>query len=429
MANRFGAGVRAVMGHTPRIRNETVQAAPSVAAASIYPAMSFDGGESGAMKLSSVNRCVEVLSDSIAKLPIYVMDKNTRQHVPDHPLIPLLNDRPNAVQTAFLARKCVEASRLNGGNGYKWILRDSRSMRPAELIPVGYSSVQPFLSTDGSLWYNVRHPFTGEMHTVHSSDMIHVRGYSHNGYTGISVLQRASETISTARAAQSYSKTYYLNGGQPSGVLKTDEALTGEVEVALPDGSKTKVSHREIIRAEWERVHSGPANGQRIAILDKGLNYTPIAVSNRDAQFVEQTDLSVQDIARFFGVPLYKLQSGKQSYSSNEQNAIEYVVSTLHPIVEQYEEELSYKLLMPAEFEKGLRVKMNMMAELRGDVTARGTWYRNMRDVGAYSADDIRALEDLPELGHDKGGDIYYGNKNFAPLDEFRSISGGNGGE
>jgi HK97 family phage portal protein len=289
--------------------------------------------------------------------------------------------------------------------------------------------VQPFLSSDGSLWYTLRHPFTGTMHTVHSSDMIHVRGYSHNGYTGISVLQRASETISTARAAQSYSKTYYLNGGQPSGVLKTDEPLTGEVEMTLPDGSKTKVSHREIIRNEWERVHSGPANGQRIAILDKGLNYTPISVSNRDAQFVEQTDLSVQDIARFFGVPLYKLQSGKQSYSSNEQNAIEYVVSTLHPIVEQYEEELSYKLLLPAEFEKGLRVKMNMMAELRGDVTARGTWYKAMREVGAYSADDIRSLEDLPELGHDKGGDIYYGNKNYAPLDEFRSISGGNGGE
>lgn len=418
--------MRAVLGHTPRIRNETVAA---VTAATSYPTIQLDGGESGAMKLSAVNRCIEVLSDSIAKLPIYVMDKNTREHVHDHPLTTLLNDRPNAVQTAFMARKFVESNKLCGGNGYEWIRRDSRTMRPAELIPVGYSSVQPFLSTDGSLWYNLRHPFTGTMHTVHSSDMIHVRGYSHNGYTGISVLQRASETISTARAAQSYSKTYYLNGGQPSGVLKTDEPLTGEVEVTLPDGSKTKVSHREIIRNEWERVHSGPANGQRIAILDKGLNYTPIAVSNRDAQFVEQTDLSVQDIARFFGVPLYKLQSGKQSYSSNEQNAIEYVVSTLHPIVEQYEEELSYKLLLPAEFEKGLRVKMNMMAELRGDVTARGTWYKAMREVGAYSADDIRSLEDLPELGHEKGGDIYYGNKNYAPLDEFRSISGGNGGE
>lgn len=426
MADKLSAGVRAVLGHTPRIRNETT---PTVMAASLYPTVSYDGGETSAMKLSAVNRCVEVISDSIAKLPIYVMDKNTREHIPNHPVTQLLNDRPNPLQTPFLARKCVEASKLCGGNGYMWIQRDSRTMRPNALIPVGYSGVQPFLSSDGTLWYNVRHPFTGTMHTVHSLDMIHIRGYSHNGYTGISVLQRASETIATARAAQSYSKSYYINGGQPSGVLKTDEALTGEVEVTAADGTKKKVSKREIIRAEWERVHNGPGNAQKIAVLDMGLSYTPIAVSNRDAQFVEQTDLSVQDIARFFGVPLYKLQSGKQSYSSNEQNAIEYVVSTLHPIVEQYEEELSYKLLTPSEYNKGLRLKMNMMAELRGDVTARGTWYKAMRDVGAYSADDIRELEDLPELGHEKGGDIYYGNKNYAPLDVFRYISGGNGGE
>ena len=76
-----------------------------------------------------------------------------------------------------------------------------------------------------------------------------------------------------------------------------------------------------------------------------------------------------------------------------------------------------------------LLVSMLPIVELRGDVTARGAWSKAMREVGAYSADDIRALEDLPELGHDKGGDIYYGNKNYAPLDEFRSISGGNGGE
>lgn len=32
-----------------------------------------DSSKSGAMKLSAVNRCVEVLSDSLAKLPSYIM--------------------------------------------------------------------------------------------------------------------------------------------------------------------------------------------------------------------------------------------------------------------------------------------------------------------------------------------------------------------
>ena len=47
-----------------------------------------------AMKLSAVDRCVEVLSDSMGKLPIYVMDRTTRKKVDDHPLNRVLSERP-----------------------------------------------------------------------------------------------------------------------------------------------------------------------------------------------------------------------------------------------------------------------------------------------------------------------------------------------
>ena len=46
---------------------------------------------------------------------------------------------------------------------------------------------------------------------------------------------------------------------------------------------------------------------------------------------MESKEVTVRDIARYFGVPLYKLQEGKQAYGSNEQNAIEYVVGTSIP--------------------------------------------------------------------------------------------------
>lgn len=178
-------------------------------------------------------------------------------------------------------------------------------------------------------------------------------------------------------------------------------------------------------------MHSGPANAQRIAVLDLGLDYKPLSISNRDAQFVEQAALSVEDIARVFGVPLYKLQAGKQSYSSNEQNAIEYVVGTLHPNATIWEQELLYKLLNPQDVARGLRIRGNLMAELRGDFNSRGTWYRNMRDNGAFSVNDIRALEDMPDVD---GGDEHYASLNYVPLQDWRELSreramqGGGGG-
>jgi phage portal protein BeeE len=141
----------------------------------------------------------------------------------------------------------------------------------------------------------------------------------------------------------------------------------------------------------------------------------------------------VEDIGRIFGVPLYKLQAGKQAYSSNVQNAVEYVVSTVHPNATAWEQELSYKLLLPQDIEAGLAIRGNMMAELRGDFNSRGVWYKNMRETGAFCVDDILALEDMPSV---PGGNVRYASLNYVPLEDFRELSRiraekgtGNGGD
>lgn len=417
MPNRLERGVLALLGSPSQVRNAVTA---STLTAAGYPAGGVgDGSAQNAMKLSAVNRCIEVLSDSIGKLPVYVMDRQTRERV-DHPLNGLLSVRPNEAQTPTTAKKMLEGNRICGGNGYAWILRNPASLRPEQLLPVPHELVTPWLDTAGKLWYSVIHPFTGNPMTVHRMDMIHTMAYSHNGWKGISVLQRAGEVVGAARAAQQYNLNYYANGGQPAGVLQTETDLSGYTEITLADGKRERVSKKDLIRSEWEKRHAGPSNAQRVAVLDYGLKYTPISVSNRDAQFVEQSELSVQDIARFFGVPLYKLQAGKQSYSSNEQNAIEYVVSTLHPIVSQYEEELTWKLLTASDISRGLKIRINMMAELRGDFNSRAVWYKAMREIGAYSVNDILALEDMPDV---EGGEERYASLNYVPLSLWRVLS------
>lgn len=379
-----------------------------------------EAGARSAMKLSTVNRCVETLSDSIGKLPMYVIDRATREKVEDHPLNTLLSLRPNEAQTPLVCKKMGEGNRLCGGNGYLWAIRDPCTLRPAELLPVPHELVTPYLDSGGKLWYSVIHPYTGTPMTVHRADMIHLMAYTYNGWKGVSVLHRASDVIRAGQAAQNYTLSYYERGGQPAGILSTEADLQGRKKITLPDGTEESVKLTDLVRGEWERANSGLANAHRIAVLDHGLKYSPISISNKDAQFVEQSELSVQDIARFFGVPLYKLQSGNQSYESNEQNAIEYVVSTLHPIVSQYEEELTWKLLTSSEITRGLEVRVNMMAELRGDFGSRGTWFQTLRDIGVLSVNDIRALEDLPDV---EGGDERYASLNYVPLSLWRALS------
>ena len=400
---------------------KAVTAAGVIAAG--YPSGGGEDPETYARKLSAVDRCMSILAGSMAKLPSYIFDSKSRER-PGHPLLHLLNVRPNEAMTPSVRKEVLENSRLEGGNGYDWVVRDPQTGRVAELIPVPWYLVQPWKDTAGRIWYTVTHPFTGEPMVLPREDVCHYKGATRDGLTGISVLRRAADTLASARAAQEYERAYYESGGQPSGVLKTDADLGGWAEGAdgkpLQRADGSLVSLKDQLRGEWEKVHAGPKNGHRVAILDLGLDYKPIAASNQEAQFIESKEVSIRDIARYFGVPLYKLGEGKEAYSSNEQNAIEYVVGTLHPIVTQYEEEQTWKLLTDREIAAGLEVRINLMAELRGDSNARMHVYQTMLQEGVYSVNDVRALEDLPDI---LGGSEHRASLNYVPLSMWPELS------
>lgn len=362
-------------------------------------------GRQGAMKISAVNACVECLCNSMSKLPVFLMDSRTKEHV-EHPLLKQLAERPNEAMTPSVYKKVVEANRLLGGNGYVLIIRSPNTARVQELIPIHYQYVQPWVDEQGKLWYVVTNPLTGELRKLNPFDILHYKAYTEDGINGISVLSRAQEVIDTAKAAQRYENGLYTRNARPVGVLKTDAQMNKEA--------------KDKMREEWHKIHEGIDNAFKVAVLDLGINYQSISANNKDTQFVESKAVSVEDIARFFGVPLYKINAGKQSYSSNEQNGIEYVVNTLHPIVTQYEEEDSYKLLFEKERRKGLEIRRNMMAELRGDFASRGAWYKDMREIGVYSPNDIRELEDMPDV---PGGHTRYANLNYVPLEYFEDLS------
>jgi HK97 family phage portal protein len=365
-----------------------------------HPGLVSVNSASSAMKVATVSACVEIRSDSIGKMPFFVMDNKTRTHL-EHYLDYLLSVRPNEDMTPYVFKKMVESSRLLLGNAYVLIIRSNRTGVPIELIPLNTKSVAPVKDQSGKLWYVYVDVKKGTMRKLHQDSVIHLKGFSEDGIEGQSVLSRAQEVIQTAREQQMYEGKFYSQNAAPSGVLK----VMGDLSKAAKDK----------VRDEWNNIYAGVDNSFRVAVLDNGMDYTQIGMSQRDAQFVESKDITVADIARFFLVPLYKLQAGKQSYSSNEQNAIDYVTTALHPTITQWEEEFSYKLLFSSELRNKIEVRVNMNAELRGDTKSRVTWYRGMRDVGAYSVDDIRAYEDLPDV---PGGDLRIAPLNSIPLEQ-----------
>lgn len=369
-----------------------------------------------AMKISAVSACMEIISNAIGMLPVYIMDSGSKARLGDHPLGRVLWERTNEAMSPFVFFRLMECQRLLRGNAYAWIYRDGYG-EPIELIPLPPATCEPVIEPGtGRLWYLAAEPKSGRMYRLSPADILHFKAYSPDGIKGVSVLHRARETLATAAAAQRYEQALYENGGRPSGVLKAATDLGGTT--TLPDG--TEISMKDYIRREWDKIHAGPGNGFRTAVLDLGMEYQPISMNNNDAQFVQNKAVTIADIARFFGVPLYKLGEGKQSYSSNEQNSIEFCVNTIQPIVTQMEFEETGKLLTISDRRRGLEVRHNMMALLRGDSASRGNWYRTMREIGVYSPNDICALEDMPGV---PGGDTRYSSLNYVPLEDFRELS------
>ena len=68
--------------------------------------------------------CLKVLSESIGKLPLKILQHNENKGVStlrDHHLYTLLHDRPNPYMTASIFWSTVEYNRNHYGNAYVWI--------------------------------------------------------------------------------------------------------------------------------------------------------------------------------------------------------------------------------------------------------------------------------------------------------------------
>ena len=374
-------------------------------------------GQDTALSVSAFYRAIDLRSDTLGKLPISVKNLNTRLDVDAHPLGRLLWERPNEAMTPFVYKKLLEQQRLVLGNSYVWIYRNGYG-KPTELIPLPPNSCTPYREpVSGKLWYLTADPKTGQPYKLRPLDVLHYKLFS-DGYVGVGVLTYAARTLTMATMRDEYEQSVYQNGGHPAGILTTETDLSNRADITLPDG--TKLGTKDIIRREWERIHAGPSNAFRVAVLDNGLKYQPLSMSNSDAQFVENKAVTVEDIARFTGVPMHKLFAGDQSYNSNEANSLDYVKDSIQPAVTQYEEEDSFKLLTLSERKAGLWLPRNMMAELRGDTATRKEWYRAMRQVGVFSPNDICKLEDFPDVA---GGDVRSASLNDVPLELFEKLS------
>ena len=126
-------------------------------------------------------------------------------------------------------------------------------------------------------------------------------------------------------------------------------------------------------------------------------------------------------------MPPYKLadlESGTVSYASLEQQAIDYVVDSLRHWLVRTEQAYKQRLFTTRGDLKQRRYPEFLVAgPLRGDLKTRFEAYAIARHWGWMSVNDIRELENQPEI---EGGDEYLVPMNMVPagtsLDDLRAV-------
>ena len=366
--------------------------------------LNFQG--ENALKEATVFACIRILADSIGKLPVKVYQHNGTV---GHYLTPLLKTRPNPWMSARDFFKALEVKRHLYGNAYAWLEFETKGKDAGKITgiyPLDSSKIEIYIDDigllpgKGRLWYVYRDN-KGTEYRIDPDEILHFKGLTSDGIVGITPLTQLRKTIENAGAASQYLNNSFKTGLQTKGIIHYIGDLSPEAQRRF--------------RERFEEMASGLKNANRVSLLPLGYQFQPLSLTMADAQFLENTQLTVKQIAAAFGVKNHQLNDlDRATHTNVEHQQREFYVDTLMDILTGYEQELTYKLFTQRELEKGYYIKFNVNAILRADPKTRYEGYRIAIQSGFMTANEVRALEEMEAL---PGGDKLLVNGNMMPIE------------
>ncbi|MCB1510053.1 MAG: phage portal protein [Hyphomicrobiaceae bacterium] len=361
-----------------------------------------------AENLSAVFGAVQIIAETVATLPFCVYRREregVRQVDPSHPVARLLGREPNELQTPVEFIEMMTAHCLLRGNAYAEIVRDARGA-PIELIPLHPDMVSVLVIPNSRrVVYDVTDWANGSTRRLLKEEVLHIRDRSDDGIVGKSRLARARETFGTALATERFAASTYKNGASLSGVLSHPDEIGEEASKNL--------------RESFERMHSGSDKAGKIAVLEEGMRWQSTSVSPEDAQMLESRKFGVEQVSRLFRVPvplLADLSGG--NYSSLVELSRWFAGGTIRPWLNRWERAIE-RALFSEQGRRTHEVEADMGELLRGDALQRFQSYRIGREIGVYSANELRALEHLNPRDDDDA------NSYLSPLNMASEQAGG----
>ena len=335
--------------------------------------------------ISAVFRATELISDSIAILPIKIKVTNQthKEELENHSLN-LVFENKYGLMTRYNFIKLLIQSVILRGNGFAYIDRaDDGTVKALRYLESDEVNIFYKKGKEVNLYYTSPY-IKGRIEPI---NMIHLVKNSDDGVNGISLLSYASRSINLANNTENSANNFYESGCNLSGVLTVQGQLTDK--------------QKDAIRTSWNSAYTNGGSG--LAILQGNMEYKPIQLSASDSQLLESRSYNVQDIARFFGInPVLLGDLSHSSYSTLEAAQQEFLLHTLQPYITMVEEEFTRKLTKPSE--GNIEINLDETAILKTNKDALANYYATLLQNGILCPNEVRKELGLSPI---EGGDIH----------------------
>tara|TARA_R110000868_G_scaffold204343_3_gene452422 strand:+ start:146 stop:1408 length:1263 start_codon:yes stop_codon:yes gene_type:complete len=360
-------------------------AQPSIAAKEPFASPSSIVAYENAYKdIEVVNRCVELIINALAEVPIIVEGSGPVKKVDI-----LLNKRPNPFEdrVSFFRRAFLDF--MIDGNAFFYHDGTHIYILPAndvEIVPDSKKFVSHYrflLSNTDQFTYR-QSARTDTSIVFDTNEVIHIKADSESSiYRGESKLKAVNKLVELYYSLIDFQRQFFKNNGIPGLVLETVHILSPKVKERLLD--------------QWSKNYNPSGGGARHpAILDGGLKVSPFGqVKFSELDFENSVERIQQDIAKALGIPYVLLKSGNNANIAA--NQVIFYTHTVMPILEQFCSSFAH-FFGNIDGNLIIRPDKNAISSLRADEKTQALYYSTLVNTGIITPNEARRGLRFPDL-------------------------------
>lgn len=275
----------------------------------------------GFSKNAVAKRCIEMIAQAVASIPIELFNKRTNEEVEDvnHPFLKLVNS-PNPYQSkeVFL-EELISHFYIDGNTFFNCV---KLGAVPAEIYVKNPKFMKLAIGDDGlpRRWEYSNGQDTAEFpidYVKKTSDIFHFKTFNPmDHWVGMSPLKAVADSIDQNNEAGEWNMWMLQNAGMPSGGFESPTNLSKD--------------QYERVKKQIKDNITGAKNARSPVISDGGLKWVSYGQTAVDMDWLEGTRASARQIAFGLGTPSQLIGiPGDNTYSNLEQADLAFYEKTV----------------------------------------------------------------------------------------------------